>query len=719
MFDRQTPSAWIVAALLACIVPATLVAQETRDPEATEAIRLDEITVIGEKIDRDLQDTTSSIGVVGAEQIEESEIRSLPEAFRFLGNVRDADFLDSGYVIRGINSEGVGGPAGRPLATLYIDGIAQTPNGGARRGALGLWDVEQIEVLRGPQATISGRNALAGAIQIQTKDPTYYWEAQTRLSGGLHSDYDFDHRTYDFAGVVSGPLLADQLAFRLAAELRHADGQIDYPLYDGFPRLDERQDDDAHQIRAKLLFEPHVLPGLRVAFTYSHSYDSPDYNDVDGPSAGVKFFDRVWGLQISPVFVEARSTKLHSTSLEVFYPFSNQVSLTSLTTYIDTRTERPSVDLSSDGHIDEYEIAQEARLQYTTEAMAAVIGVYYNHSKLDDSRDQQRPFESFLRQDSSDQTIDNYAVFGELNWRLWRPWTFILGARYDYEKQNFHARQRRVITDTGAELSASENSADADYDAFLPKFGIVLDINDNESIGFTVQRAYRAGGAAINFVTGEPYTFDPEFAWNYELAYRSTWANNRLRINANVFYLDWRDQQINVPQIPGDFTSDIIVNAGKSDVLGAELEVEALIFASLKAFGSLGVARTEFDDFQFVQAGRELDLSGEHFPQAPIWSFAVGAHYTHLSGFFLGGDLKYTGEALSRSMLEGGPRDVLPAYTVVNARIGYESEHWRLTAWADNLFDEEYFLYRFDTDPLQVATVGRGRVVGLTLHANF
>jgi outer membrane receptor protein involved in Fe transport len=186
-----------------------------------------------------------------------------------------------------------------------------------------------------------------------------------------------------------------------------------------------------------------------------------------------------------------------------------------------------------------------------------------------------------------------------------------------------------------------------------------------------------------------------------------------------VFYLDWRDQQINVPQIPGDFTSDIIVNAGKSDVLGAELEVEALIFASLKAFGSLGVARTEFDDFQFVQAGRELDLSGEHFPQAPIWSFAVGAHYTHLSGFFLGGDLKYTGEALSRSMLEGGPRDVLPAYTVVNARIGYESEHWRLTAWADNLFDEEYFLYRFDTDPLQVATVGRGRVVGLTLHANF
>jgi len=280
-------------------------------------------------------------------------------------------------------------------------------------------------------------------------------------------------------------------------------------------------------------------------------------------------------------------------------------------------------------------------------------------------------------------------------------------------------RSRRLDRTTGAELAASDNTAEADYDAFLPKAGVVFHVTENQRLGFTVQRAYRAGGAAINFVTGESYTFDPEYAWNYELSYRSLWAQGRLRVNANVFYFDWRDQQVEVPQIPSDITSAIIVNAGKSHVIGGEVELEALVLSSLKLFGSLGVSKTEFDDFTLVQLGTELDLAGESFPQAPDWSFAVGAHYTHRLGFFLGGDLKYTSEALSRSLLEGAPRDELPAYTVVNFQLGYQAAHWRLTAWADNVFDEKYFLYRFDTEPLQVATVGRGRVVGLTLQANF
>jgi iron complex outermembrane recepter protein len=718
MFDRQTLSAWSLAVLLACTVPATLAAQESG---SSGAIRLDEITVVGEKIDRDIQKTTSSVGVVTETQIEESEIRSLPEAFHLLGNVRDADFLDSGYVIRGINSEGVGGPSGRPLATLYIDGVAQTQFGGSRRGALGLWDVEQIEVLRGPQSTISGRNALAGAIQIRTKNPTYYWEGGARITGGtgLDRDYAFEHPQYDLGGVISGPLIADQLAFRLAAELRHADGMIDYPRYQGFPRLEERQDDDAHQIRAKLLFEPRALPGLELSLSYSYSYDSPAYSDVDGPSAGVDYFDRVFGLQRPAEDVEARSTKVHSTAFQAIYSLSDQLLLTALTTYVETRTDRPSVDLAVDGVIDEREIAQEVRLQYATETLTAVIGAYYNHTELENNRDRRPSGEDATQRDRSDTEIDNYAVFGELNWRFRPRWTLILGARYDYEEQAFRSRQQRLLTETGEELSASDSESDVDYDAFLPKAGVVFDVADNQSLGFTVQRAYRAGGSGINFVTGEPFTFDPEYAWNFELAYRSTWADDRVRLNANVFYLDWRDQQIEYPQIPGDINSNITVNAGESHVVGGELEVQALALPSLRVFGSIGVSKTEFDDFRLVQMGQDLDLAGEPFPQAPIWSFAVGAQYDHDLGVFLGGDLKHTGEALSRSLLEGGPRDILDAYTVVNARIGYQAEFWRATLWADNLFDEKYFLYRFDTEPFQIATVGSGRVIGLTLQANF
>jgi outer membrane receptor protein involved in Fe transport len=101
-----------------------------------------------------------------------------------MANVNRADWVDSGIVLRGINSEGVGGPSGSPLATTYVDGVPQTQNG-ARRGVNGTWDLQQVEVWRGPQSTIVGRNALAGAIQVKTNDPTMTWETAARFGSAL------------------------------------------------------------------------------------------------------------------------------------------------------------------------------------------------------------------------------------------------------------------------------------------------------------------------------------------------------------------------------------------------------------------------------------------------------------------------------------------------------------------------------------------------------
>ena len=143
------------------------------------------------------------------------------DVFRQMANVNRADWIDSGIVLRGINSEGVGGPSGSPLATTYVDGVPQTQNG-ARRGVNGTWDLQQVEVWRGPQSTIVGRNALAGAIQVKSNDPTMKWETAARLGFGTDT---FNNQ----AVMVSGPIVDDKLAFRIAAEQQSRHGDVSYP----------------------------------------------------------------------------------------------------------------------------------------------------------------------------------------------------------------------------------------------------------------------------------------------------------------------------------------------------------------------------------------------------------------------------------------------------------------------------------------------------------
>jgi outer membrane receptor protein involved in Fe transport len=686
-----------------------LACAQTLGQTATDGAGLQRIVITGEKIARDLKDTTTSVGVVSAERIDAQGVRTLPEAFRLLGNVRDADFLDAGILIRGINSEGVGGPAGRPLASVYIDGVAQTDQG-VRRGASGLWDVEQIEVLRGPQSTVSGRNALAGAIRLKTKDPTFQWEGAGQLRGGNQ-----DQR--GVAAMLSGPL-TDTLAFRFAADASHARGFIDYPLYDGLPRLEERRDDDYRQWRGKLLFKPRNLGGLTLLFSHANAYDSPSYDDVDGPSAGLDWFDRSWGAQALPVFVEARSSRNPSTVLEAKLPLGGPWRIESLTTRVQSKTARPSVDEASRGLITQTEVAQELRLHHDAKDLRAVAGLYANREKFQDDRDQVRPFApDELRSDRRSGRVRNEALFGEVNWTT-GAWTWIAGLRHDRERQTSDSLAQRVDLPSSTVTSSFAENLSAGYSATLPKLGASWAVAPEHTLGLVLQQGYRAGGAAVDPATNQPYEYAPEKANNLELSWRWQSSDRRWRVNANVFEMRWKNQQVNVPQIPGDFTSDIIVNAGRSRVRGGELELQARPTAALDLFASVGVADTRFTDFEFLQFGAPLDLRGLPFPQAPKTSLALGGQW-RAGGWFVGGDVKHTSRALSRSVFEGVPADYLPAYTVLNLRGGYAWKQARVSVYADNATDEKYFLYRFDDPSFQVGTVGKGRSVGVVLDASF
>ncbi|MDB4721991.1 TonB-dependent receptor [Verrucomicrobiales bacterium] len=653
-------------------------------------------------------DPLNSLSLVDGNFLERSLIRELSETFRVMANVTVADSVDSGFLIRGINAEGIGLASGNALSTIYIDGIAQSKDG-SRRGSLSTWDLKDISVLRGPQGTLGGKNSLAGHIEIETNDPTFHHENSSFF--GL-SNNSF----YESAFMVSGPI-NDQLAVRLSADSHHKNGEFSYPIFEEFPTLKERQEDHYFQIRGKLLYQPSGPKGASAILSASHSYDSPQYQEADGPSAGVKWSDRVWGLQTLPVFVPALSTEVSQMNLSVTIPISDYWSIESLTGIVRTITETPSVNLASQGEINESDMSQEFKAHYENESLKADIGLYFLDGDIDQSLNQNLPFNDFENKTFNENSFENLAFYGETSFQILPRLSLFGGFRYDHEKLEFSSTFKEV-SEQGL-LSSKKVTASSSDDAILPKIGIAYELETNKTLGLKAQKSYRPGSIAYDRFNDLKYEYESEKAWNYELSLNGSTKNKILKYSANLFYLDWQEQQISIAQIPGDISTALITNAEQSQVYGGELEIQATPTKRLSLFASVGIAITEFENFQFTQFRSTLDFSGEKFPHSPDYTAAVGIDYQFDNGFFFGADMKYTSSSISRSVFEGLEKDELPGYTVANLRAGYRKDNWSITAFISNATDEEYFLYRYDTPKLQVGTLGLERFCGLRASYTF
>ena len=238
------------ASLAALLLPA---GAAFADDAATS---VDEVVVTGEKVNRGLQDTVASVAVVTAQRIEDEAIQNFGDIVNRTPNMAET-YGASGFSIRGISNIGVTGAGSGGLATIYVDGAA-IPDHGLNNGPLDMWDVAQVEILRGPQSTLQGRNALAGAVVIRTQEPTWDWSARGRV---LLSDAG--DRSVAVAG--GGPIVADQLAFRIAVEDRKSDGFI----YNTTRKEDESAR-EATTVRSSLLFAPAATPGFTARATWTH-----------------------------------------------------------------------------------------------------------------------------------------------------------------------------------------------------------------------------------------------------------------------------------------------------------------------------------------------------------------------------------------------------------------------------------------------------------------
>ncbi len=617
---------------------------------------------------------------------------------------------ESLFAIRGVSVQGLSDNPNTFTAGVYVDDVA-LDNLSIRYGAMGVWDVEQIEVYRGPQGTLQGRAALTGAVIVKTRDPEYDW-------GGDAQVYYGEYGTTRLSVAGGGALIDDQLALRVAVDDYQSDGYVD--------NITRNEDDyagfDRRTYRAKLLFEPTALAPFRALLTVART-DNDQQSNPNARADDPFSFD---ALSDNDAYNEILND---SASLNMSWQFSESLKLTSISTYVEDEYDRlDDFDSTAEplGVIDQtggsQSYTQELRLNFNRGNWSGVAGLYYADNKRDTDWDLDTQYAKanvegqaygalaafgvtgaladsiwntipdlidIQQLYDSRYDIENTAVFGEVTWRPAEPWAFTLGARYDMEDQERdQATVTTVSTVTGNtfadlllgelanQLNTEPENTETDYEAFLPKFAAQYYWTDELNTAFTVQRGYRAGGTSVNIASGEILAYDPEYTWNYELALRSTWWDNRATVNANLFYTDWKDQQVDVSPT-GDPRDSYIGNSGESELYGIEIEANAFVTSELEVYGNIGYVETEFKEFTLNVGGSLQDYSGNEFPDAPNLTAVLGANYRMLSGWFIGVDANYHDAPYlnNDNSLEADSR------TLFNAKLGYEQERWSAYLW--------------------------------------
>ncbi|WP_165190447.1 TonB-dependent receptor [Caulobacter soli] len=747
--------------------------QTATDPDNT----VEAVIITGEKASRTVQQTVTSVAVTTAARIERENIRTLYDVVARTANMSET-YGKTGFTIRGISNSNVSGGGTGGLSTVYVDGAA-LPETAVYSGPLEMWDIQQVEVLRGPQSTLQGRNSLAGAIIVRSTDPSFDWgfRARATVASG-------DERSIAVAG--GGPIVADQLAFRVAAEKKKSDGFI----YNTTRHEDVDAVDNLY-IRGKLLLTPTALPGLKVMATYAHNKRDAgylfSYSRTDTPD----YYDHRLDYSNDPNHMAG---KVDIYTLDSSYKLNDRLTVTGIASWneVTTRGQFDSDYTAArlafgerNQHIKTS--SQELRLNYEGDRLKGLIGLYHAKRDTEDTTAsitnvafpkatlvsvltstllagvpnptpiqqagaaaQANAFANLYvaalpvipvdYKGSQPEIVQTTALFADGSFALTPKLSVLGGLRYDHEENTGHSVQSATFVGTyptpasfgpyapyvtlvnqfvGNMVAQANASAPGDtrkFNAWLPKVGVKYDWTSDIATSLTAQRGYRSGGQSVNIARSTVKPYDEEYTWNYEASLRTAWLDGSLTVNANAFYLDWKDQQVLVNL--GLNTYDYQVeNAGKSHDYGFELEVAQRVDEHLSWYASLGYTRTKFDDFNVTVGTTTTDLSGAEFPYAPHWTLASGVDYRWGNGFVGHLDGNYRSKAFSQAQVDPTAADVVKAHVMFNGRFGYERDHWGAYVFGKNLLNATWSQYSREDVPL--ALLSEPRVFGLTIETRW
>ena len=737
----------IGGSLLPLQATAQAESQESNDQQATAV--LDTVFVTAEKRSENLQNVPIAITAVTGKTLEDAGVKEVGDLTQLTPSLQFGTRSTNVFIaMRGIGQAGqdIGSQSG---VTVSLDGVPLLNHFMMNPAFL---DIERVEVLRGPQGTIAGRNATGGAINIYSAAPN------NEFGGSLAANIgNYSHK--GVSGHVNVPF-SDKVMGRVSFQRVTADGW----LKNGFNGR-RNNDTDLSQIRGQLLVEPTDKFSVRTLVDYTRDRGDPSFNLLlgravaDVPSAvelpGYPYpqndIDNLTFYENEP---NKRDVEDLRATVIATLDLGENTTLTSTTGYIDHDIDLTEIDVdltpeptSTFPLIGLYASQFTQEITLTTnlnERSDLVAGLFYMHG--DASEPLYLTFGALVNYlvYLPEETLDSYAAYAQFRYDVTDKMRLTLGGRYTTDEKSYEMDATVLTTNTLL-------SEDDKWSSFTPR--VVLDYmpNDNSLLYASISKGFKSGGFnTLGDISRPVNTFNPEFVWNYEAGAKISFFDQKLRMGATAFYSDYTNLQATVFRL--DPVTDVryprVENASSAEIKGVEFEFQAAPAEGLLITGAATHLDTAYGHFcnndplrptiptdpgcvgeqvdgQPLPPGA-VDLTGNSLTQAPEWQYNISSQYV----FPVSNSLKVSARADYKWQSEvffdfyNNPQNTQDAYGLLNASLGIGSrdETWTLTAWIRNATDERYVSQGTTTtsaNPSRTGSVGMPRMYGVKLDYRF
>ncbi|MFI2812182.1 TonB-dependent receptor [Microbulbifer sp. JSM ZJ756] len=707
---------------------------------------LEEVTVTAQKREQSLQEVPVAVTAISEDVLMQNGVSDLTDIQKLSPNTtlqasRGTNSTLTAY-IRGIGQQD---PLWgfEPGVGIYVDDVYLARPQGA---VLDILDVERVEVLRGPQGTLYGKNTIGGAVKYVTKKMT--GDPTLRVSGALGSYSQTDLKVAGSTAIADGVYLGGAIASF------QRDGYGENVITG-----DEQYNKDVVSARAALELNPSDNLWVRIAADQTTDKSAPKHGHRFAPGlAGEPVLDSVYDTQSNMLYDNLVETSGASVTAE--WDVSDSVTLKSTTAYRQGETEtaidfdsvnRPDFDVPA--YYEDDQTSQEFQLNWTGTNSDLVTGIYYYTGTaagafdavlgyLNLNPDPANPIlpVGLTQQVAGSVDTTSLSAYAHYNWSFAADWNLSLGGRYTRDEKNaevfkgnfagtyspLFANKYKPGGDPAIFLGALTDYENSDsWGEFTPHIGIDHQIDDDTMVYATYSAGFKSGGFDMRGDASQlPSTvdgFDPETVDTYEFGVKSDLFDNRLRLNAAAFRADYKDMQVTVQQfVEGGGFASAVLNAGEARIQGLELEATLAMTDNLMANLALGYADTEF--LEFITGG--VDVSDQRDLQnTPDTTAMFQLNYS--LPFQSGAELVINPTISYRADTQIFETPSLldqEAYTLVDMTATYYSpdSSWQLGLVGKNLADEEYRIagYAFG-GPFDTGFYGAPRTIALTGSYNF
>jgi len=678
---------------------------------------LEEVVVTARKREENLQDVGSAITALSAGDLErrfDIDLQNLANAAPnvVIDDIQQGPGSPAAISIRGVGTTDVEKNFD-PTVGVVQDGVFIGVNSGAMLKAV---DLQSVEILRGPQGTLYGRNSIGGVINVTRGKPsTGEFGGAARAGAGNNGDLQLD-------GYLNVPL-GESFAFKLGGAYRQNDGWFHNRTLDK-----DVGEMEFYSVSPSFVWKP--TDALEIYYRFDKTWQDQDANTVvnmaqpdqawcffynqcaqslDDPQSG----DRYEVLQNGDdPYQSYFDTELHTVNASYKLSDANEIEYvfgyfttdekvyqdwdgTALTLY---HTDRPA-DWNQRSH--------ELRWTHTGDRLSYTLGAYYWDSDYRIDLTSYIGFGDLLFGLPSGtvltvlqtvaQTTESKALFFEGDYKFTDALTLTVGGRYTEDEKT-----SGVIDPIMPELAVKgslENPFEESWSEFTPKVGLRYRFNDDLMVFGLYSKGFRAGG-----FNGRPGTYeaasipyDPETVDNYELGIKSEWLDGRLRLNGSVFYMNYDDKQEeqSVPTSQGTGQQTVVVNASSAEIYGLEIDLAAAITDRFMLTANLGILDASYKELIDPITG--TDLSDLDLRRAPPVTATLSPSYTVDLGpgkFWVQADFRYIGE--QELTFLNSPQSHVDAHEVIDASVNYKMGNWTASLWGLNLTDDDSWSQAYD-----------------------